>query len=77
MCRMVLQIKWALTAVPVWWSPPHPGFQCEYSRLRGVEGVRAVADVLSAVEHSVGQSRQEVPRAQVSGHWPHREARSF
>ena len=36
-----------------------------------------MADVLGAVEHSVGQSRQKVPRAQVPGHGPHREARSF
>ena len=34
---------------------------CYFLRLRGVEGIRAVADVLGAVEHPERQSCEEVP----------------
>ena len=44
-------------------------------RLRRVERVGGVSDVLSAVEHSEGQAGQEVSRGQVPGNWPHLEAR--
>lgn len=68
------QVKGTLPSLVV--STQHE-FECGYSRFRGVEGVRAMADVLSAVEHSVGQSCQKVPGAQVASHRPHGEARAL
>lgn len=44
------------------------------SRLRCVERVGAVPNVLSAVKHAVGQTRQEVSGRQVTGYRPDREA---
>ena len=40
-------------------------------RLRRVEGVTAVADVLRTVEHAEGQPCQEVPRGEVARNRPH------
>lgn len=48
-----------------------------YSRLRSVERVGAVADILSAVKHSVGQTSQEVSGGQVTCHWSNSEARAL
>ena len=60
-----------------WWPPFSLGMRCGYSRFRRVEGVRAMPDVLGAVEDSIGQSCQKVSRTQVASHRPHREAWSF
>ena len=43
-------------------------------RLRGVEWVRGVTDVLSAVKHSEGQTRQKIPRREIASHWADLEA---
>lgn len=46
-----------------------------YSRLRCVERVGAVTNVLSAVKHSVGQTSQEVSGGKVTCYWSHSETR--
>ena len=43
---------------------------CGYSRLRCVQRVRAVPDVLGAVEDPEGQAGQEVPGGEVPRHGP-------
>lgn len=44
-----------------------------YSRLRCVEGVGAVPNILSAVKDSVGQTSQEVSGRQITGDGSDRE----
>lgn len=45
-----------------------------YSRLRGVEGVRAVPHILGAVENTESQTGKEVTRGQITSHWPDGES---
>lgn len=45
-----------------------------YSRLRGVEGVRAVPHILGAVENTESQTGKEVTRGQIARHWPDGES---
>lgn len=48
-----------------------------YLRLRSVEWVGAVPDVLRAVEHPEGQACQEVSGGEVACHGPDGEACAF